>query len=133
MDAAEAISLVTEWILWENLDYPTDGLAAERFEAGWTVSAPVGVDGRRPSFLVGDSGRIEQVSPSISLRDACAEFTGQELAAQSTDGGFDESQLMAELEEQFRRAESEDLSATGSLTIDNTPPEDRPPSGPATD
>jgi hypothetical protein len=75
MEAAEAISLVTQFILWRDQDYATDGLRAERFEAGWCVYAPEGDDEsdpmvfqdapvRRSVFLVGDSERIEEVSSS---------------------------------------------------------------------
>ncbi len=41
MDAAQAISLVVEWIRSRGLDYPTTGLVADRFGAGWSVYAPV--------------------------------------------------------------------------------------------
>ncbi len=91
MEAAEAISLVAQYILWGNLDYPTDGLEAERFEAGWSVFAPVDVDESDPmafldmpvgrsAFLVGDSGCIEEVSSSVPPQQAQAEFTTEELA-----------------------------------------------------
>jgi len=112
MEAAEAISLVTEWILWENLDYPTGGLAAERFEVGWRVYAPVDGDEADPAalrsmFLVGDTGRVEEVSSSIPPTQAQAEFAAQELAEQDTGGGSDGSELVEELERQIRQAESE--------------------------
>jgi hypothetical protein len=106
MEAAEAISLVTEWILWENLDYPTDALDAERFEVGWRVYAPV--DGL-PVFLVGDTGRIEEVSSSIPPKQAQAEFAAQELIETGSDG----SELLEELERQIRQAESEGPSGEG--------------------
>jgi hypothetical protein len=91
VEAAEAISLVTEFILWRNLDYPIEGLKAERFAAGWSVHAPVDVDERDPMaflgepggrsvFLVGESGRIEEVSSLIPRQQAQAEFTAEELA-----------------------------------------------------
>ncbi len=132
MDAAEAISLVAEWILWENLDYPTEGLEAERFEAGWVVYAPPAV-GRvasvetrvgRSVFLVGDSGRIEEVSPSTPLRRAQAEFATGELVAQDTGGESDESELLAEFERQIRQAEFGNPSATGGFTVDDAAPRD---------
>lgn len=112
MEAAEAISLVTEWILWENLDYPTDGLAAERFEVGWRVYAADDGDETDPvalrsMFLVGDTGRVKEVSSSIPPTQAQAEFTAQELAEQHADGGSDGSELLEELEREIRQAESE--------------------------
>ena len=58
MEAAEAISLATEFILWKGLDYPTDELVADRFEAGWSVYAPVDVDESDPmAFLDMPVGR----------------------------------------------------------------------------
>jgi hypothetical protein len=112
MDAAEAISLVADFILWRNLDYRTEGLAAERLEAGWSVYAPADVDDGDPMallemrvgramFLVGDSGRIEEASPSIPPQQAQAEFTAQELAAQQIDHRSDESEFTVEFERQL--------------------------------
>lgn len=40
MEAAEAFSLVSQFILWRDLDYTTDGLRAER-----CARASVGVPG----------------------------------------------------------------------------------------
>jgi hypothetical protein len=37
MEATQAIALVSDWIRSRGLDYPTEGLAADRFEAGWSV------------------------------------------------------------------------------------------------
>jgi len=133
MEAAQAISLVTELILWRNLDYPTEGLAADRFEAGWSVYAPADVDESDPMafldmpvgrsiFLVGDSGHIEEVSSSIPPHVAEAEFTARELAAQRTDSGADEA--MAEFERHFRDTESESPLAADLLTSIDTPPEE---------
>jgi hypothetical protein len=90
MDAAEAVALVAEWILWENLDYPTEGLLAERFEGGWRVFTPREVDGcdatfQRSEFLIGDSGYIEEVSASIPARQAEAGFSAEELAARRSE------------------------------------------------
>jgi hypothetical protein len=135
MEAAQAISLVTEYILWRGLDYPTDGLEADRFEAGWSVYAPVDVDESDPMafldmpvgrsvFLVGDSGRIEEVSSSVPPQQAEAEFTAQELADQQANGESDESESMAEFERQFGQAESEDPSAISSFTMIDTTPEE---------
>lgn len=58
-------------------------------------------------FLVGDCGRIEEVSTSLPLEQAQAEFTAQELAARKTDGGPDELEFMAEFERRFWGDESE--------------------------
>ena len=93
MEATQAISLVSEWIRSRSLDYPTDGLAADRFEAGWSVYAPVDVDESDPMafldmpvgrsvFLVGDSGRIEEVSSSVPPLQAQARFAAAEHATQ---------------------------------------------------
>jgi hypothetical protein len=91
MDAAQAISLVVNWIRSHGLDYPTEGLEADRFDAGWSVYAPVEVDESDPMaflempvgrsvFLVGDSGRIEEVSSSVPPPQAIDRFVAQERA-----------------------------------------------------
>jgi hypothetical protein len=100
MEAAQAISLVSEWIQSRGLDYPTEGLEADRFEAGWSVYAPVEVDESDPMsfldipvgrsvFMIGDSGRIQEVPSSIPPRVAEAEFTEQERGTKQADGGFE--------------------------------------------
>jgi hypothetical protein len=130
MEAAQAISMVTEFILWKGLDYPTEGLEADRFEAGWSVYAPVEVDESDPMafldmpvgrsvFLVGDSGRIEEVSSSVPPRQAEAEFTARERTVQQYDGESEELGEMADFERQFHPDESENATATsGSATVD---------------
>jgi hypothetical protein len=134
MEAAQAISLVTEWILWRGLDYPTDGLEADRFEAGWSVYAPVDVDESDPMafldmpvgrsvFLVGDSGRIEEVSSSVPPRQAEADFTARELAEQAN-GESADMEDMADFEQQFGLSESEAPSATSSSTILDAAPDE---------
>jgi hypothetical protein len=103
MDAARAVSLVVEWIRARGLDYPTTGLEADRFEAGWSVYAPVEVDESDPLaflempvgrsvFLVGDSGRIEEVSSSVPPQQALDRFTARERGTRpaSRDMGADE-------------------------------------------
>jgi hypothetical protein len=91
VEAAEAIALVTEFILWRNLDYPIEGLQAERFASGWSVHAAAIVDERNPmeflerpgeraEFLVDDSGHIQEVPSLVSPQQAQAEFTAEELA-----------------------------------------------------
>ncbi|MGH3390209.1 MAG: hypothetical protein ACRDOO_15180 [Actinomadura sp.] len=97
------------------LDYPTEGLAADRFEAGWSVYAPVTVDESDPMafldmpvgrsvFLVGDSGRIEEVSSSIPPQQAHDRFTADERAIQS---GSDDAGFMAEFERHFNEIASQ--------------------------
>lgn len=136
MDAAQAISLVVDWIRSRGLDYPTEGLAADRFEAGWSVYAPVTIDESDPMafldmpvgqsvFLVGDSGRIEEVSSSVPPQQAQDRFTAKERATQHTHSGSDESQFMAEFERQFRQIASQGPPVISGFSIVDTPPEDR--------
>ncbi|WP_249383534.1 hypothetical protein [Mycobacterium sp. DBP42] len=145
MEAAQAISLVADWIRSRGLDYPTAGLAADRFDRGWSVYAPVEVDDSDPMafldipvgrsiFLVGDSGRIEEVSSSVPPQQARDEFSAQEPAprpsgvaapngaAQSNGEVSDEAAFMAEFEKQFRLAAAEDPSAVADFTIVDEPP-----------
>ncbi|MEU4743991.1 LCP family protein [Actinosynnema sp. NPDC023658] len=85
MNAARAISLVSERIRSEGLDYPTEDLTAERFQGGWCVFAPVMVVdgdpedylddlGTRSVFLVGLHGRIQEVTSDGSAEDARSRF-----------------------------------------------------------
>ncbi|MFI0479447.1 hypothetical protein [Actinomadura sp. 9N215] len=80
-------------------------MAADRFEAGWSVYAPVDVDESDPMaflnmpvgrsvFLVGDSGRIEEVSSSVPPQYAHERFAARERSTgtaagrkRATDGG----------------------------------------------
>lgn len=112
MEAAQAIAIVMDWITSRKLDYPTVGLEAERFEAGWSVYAPVEVDMRNPMafvdvpvgrsvFLVGDSGRISEVSSSIPPQYAENQFTAEERAVQRTRGGCDDGEFKATPEPQL--------------------------------
>jgi hypothetical protein len=91
MDAAQATSLVLEEIQAGGQDYPTEGLAAERFYGGWFVYAPVMVAdsgvgvGTRSVFLVGESGRVKEVTsdgPADAAREwfmeACLWFSAEE-------------------------------------------------------
>jgi hypothetical protein len=66
-----------------------EGLAADRFEAGWSVYAPADIDDGDPMafldmpvgrsvFLVGDSGRIEEVSASVPPEEARLRFAASE-------------------------------------------------------
>lgn len=104
MDSAEAIELAREWISWRGIDYPTDELIAERFEAGWTVFAPVDIDESDPMafldmpvgraiFLVGDSGRIEETSSSLPPGVAEAAFAAEERALHGDDADSIESEF----------------------------------------
>ena len=134
MEATQAISLVTDWIRSRGLDYPTDGLEADRFEAGWSVYAPVDVDESDPMafldmpvgrsvFLVGDSGRIEEVSSSMPPRQAVDQFMAKEQAVAQPNGHSEEAQFMAEFERQFNEAASDGPPAIASFTVVDTPPE----------
>jgi len=126
MDAEDAISLVVEWIRSHRIDYPTEGLAADRFAAGWSVYAPVEVDESDPMafldmpvgrsvFLVGDSGRIKEVTSSVPPPQAEKEFIEEERAA--------ESQYWAEFERGFRDAASQGPPAFAEFTFHATPHE----------
>jgi hypothetical protein len=135
MEAAQAISLVADYIRSQGLDYPTEGLEADRFDAGWSVYAPVEIDESDPTsfldmpvgrsvFMIGDSGRIQEVSSSVPPQVAEDEFTAQERAAQATNGGSGDREFMEEFERAFRAAESEGPPAVSSFTIVDTPPEE---------
>ena len=134
MEAVQAISLVRDWIRSRNLDYPTDGLEADRFDAGWSVYAPVDVDESDPVafldmpvgrsvFLVGDSGRIQEVSSSVPPEQAEAEFTAAESAIAPPTGGSDDADFMADFERAFNEAASQGPPVVSSFTIVDTPPD----------
>nr|WP_234712898.1 hypothetical protein [Mycolicibacterium komanii]CRL74538.1 hypothetical protein CPGR_03711 [Mycolicibacterium komanii] len=134
MEATQAIALVSDWIRSRGLDYPTEGLEAERFEAGWSVYAPVEVDESDPMafldmpvgrsiFLVGDSGRIEEVSSSVPPQQAQAEFTATERPAQDRNGDTSADDFMAEFERQFHQAAGDGDPGIASFTVVDTPPE----------
>ncbi|MET9880217.1 hypothetical protein ABZZ36_37255 [Actinacidiphila glaucinigra] len=87
--AAQAVSLVVEHIRARRLDYPTEGLTADRFTGGWSVYAPVEVAESDPMafldipvgrsvFLVGDTGRVKEVSSSVPPRQAEEMFAAEE-------------------------------------------------------
>lgn len=133
MEAVQAISLVTKWIKSRNLDYPTDGLEADRFGAGWSVYAPVDVDESDPIafldmpvgrsvFLVGDSGRIQEVSSSVPPEQAEAEFIAAELATAPPNGQSDDADFMAEFERAFNEAGSQGPPVVSSFNIVDAPP-----------
>ncbi|MGV0744129.1 hypothetical protein [Mycolicibacterium sp. XJ870] len=133
MEAAQAISLVTDWIRSRGLDYPTDGLAADRFDAGWSVYAPVEIDDSDPMafldipvgrsiFLVGDSGRIEEVSSSIPPQQARDQFSATERTTATAPGPADEAAFMAEFEKQFNAAAGDGPAPIADFTVVDTPP-----------
>ncbi|OBF37350.1 hypothetical protein A5719_22125 [Mycolicibacterium peregrinum] len=135
MEAAQAISLVTDWIRSRGLDYPTEGLSADRFDSGWSVYAPVEVDESDPmafldipvgrsSFLVGDSGRIEEVSSSIPPQQARAQFNATERGAAPALRPADDAAFMAEFEKQFNAAAGDSPTPIADFTVvDPAPPE----------
>ncbi|MGW6425526.1 hypothetical protein ACWF82_22890 [Nocardia sp. NPDC055053] len=106
VNAAQAISSVAAWIRSRGLDYPTEGLTADRHDAGWSVYAPVEDEGSDPMsfldlpvgrsiFLVSDSGRIEEVSSSFPPQQVGEACTAQEGAARpdgvAADGAANET------------------------------------------
>ncbi len=113
---------------------PRTGLEADRFEAGWSVYAPVDVDESDPMafldmpvgrsvFLVGDSGRIEEVSSSMPPRQAVDQFMAEEHNSRADQRSVRRSaEFMAEFERQFNEAASEGPPAIASFTIVDTPP-----------
>ncbi|HEX4226658.1 MAG TPA: hypothetical protein VHZ97_30115 [Pseudonocardiaceae bacterium] len=97
MDAARAISSVVEWIRAKDVAYPSD-LSAAQFVGGWCVYSPQMIADTDPPpdrygeltrsvFLVGDSGRVDQIESSDSPEDArdwfqeaCLYFSSEENA-----------------------------------------------------
>jgi hypothetical protein len=106
MDTAQAISSVVERIRSHGLDYPVTGLTADRFHGGWCVYAPALIaDGDEPEdldmpvtrsvFLVGESGRVEEVessAPAASAREwfaeSCIWFSAQEPSLGTSDSSL---------------------------------------------
>jgi hypothetical protein len=110
LEAAEAISLVSDLVRSRGMDYPSEGLEAVPFEAGWRVYAPVDIDESTPMaflsmpvdrsvFLVGHSGRIEETSTSIPPRRAHERFIAQEATGMGADGVGESEQPPRELSE----------------------------------
>uniref|UniRef100_UPI0037D9D8CF TerD family protein n=1 Tax=Streptomyces winkii TaxID=3051178 RepID=UPI0037D9D8CF len=127
MPAARAISLVVEWIRARRLDYPTQGLAADRFEAGWSVYAPVEVDESDPMafldmpvgrsvFMVSDIGRVKEVSSSVPPRQAEGLFTAEEAYVRREPAG---ERFMTDLMDEFMRLDSASGGSAGisSFTV----------------
>ncbi|GAA2393765.1 hypothetical protein [Dactylosporangium salmoneum] len=132
MNEVRAISLVVDWITSQDIDYPTEGLEADRFEVGWAVYAPVEIDESDPMafldipvgrsvFLIGDSGRIEEVSSSVSPQQAYGQFIEVELRSGGGRGGSDESECMAEFEQHFNQAASEGAPAISGFSVVDAP------------
>lgn len=115
MPAARATALVAEHVREHRLDYPVQGLAADRFEAGWSVYAPVDVDESDPMafldmpvgrsvFLVSDIGRVKETSSSIPPREAEELFGAEEAYVRRRPA---EERFLAELKDEVVRRESE--------------------------
>lgn len=133
IDAARAISLVVERIRARGLDYPTQGLAADRFEGGWSVYAPVEVDESDPMafldmpvgrsvFLVGDLGRIKELTSSVPPQQAHGLFTAEEAFVRR---GTVEERYMAEFRDEVMRLDGRHGgSAVSDFTVVNDPPEE---------
>ncbi|MFF3950162.1 hypothetical protein ACFYYN_35900 [Streptomyces sp. NPDC001902] len=128
MPAAQAISLAVERIRARHLDYPTQGLAADRFEAGWSVYAPVDVDESDPMaflnmpvgrsvFLVSDVGRVKEISSSIPPQQAEEMFTAEEAYVRRRTA---EERFMTDLRDEALRLDSASEGSAGisSFTID---------------
>ncbi|WP_048910209.1 hypothetical protein [Streptomyces sp. NRRL WC-3744] len=133
MTAAQAVSLVVERIRAHRLDYPTQGLAADRFEAGWSVYAPVDVDESDPMafldmpvgrsvFLVSDAGRVKEISSAIPPRQAEEMFGAEEAYVRRAPA---EERFMADLRDEVMRLDSASGGSAGisSFTVD-TPDEE---------
>ncbi|MFE7576819.1 hypothetical protein ACFU5Z_19000 [Streptomyces sp. NPDC057521] len=134
IDERRAISLVQEHIATGGLDYPTRGLVADRFAAGWSVYAPVDVDDSDPLafldmpvgrsvFMVGDTGRVKEVTSAIPPGQAEALFTGEEAFVRRPPA---EEAFMNDLKAEFERldARSGQPGAVAGFTVVGTPPED---------
>lgn len=86
--ADQAISAVRDHLAKSQIDYPTTELVADRFSLGWSVYAPgrfssgdpeaFQEDPRQAVFLVGDSGRIQQIPSPTLLQIAQKRFTAEE-------------------------------------------------------
>jgi hypothetical protein len=128
MAEARAVSLVVERIRARRLDYPTEGLAADRFAGGWSVYAPVDVDDSDPMafldmpvgrsvFLVGDTGRVKETSSAVPPQLAEAMFTAEEAYVRRR---LDGEQFMADLRDEVARlsAGAENPAGIASFTVE---------------
>jgi len=138
MDEAQAIALAVEWIQSRGLDYPTEGLAADRFDGAWMVYAPVEVDESDPmalldmpvgrsAFMVSDSGRIEEVSSSVPPQQAYEQFMSRERPAGH--GGSNADEYMAEFARWLEQDGMHVRQEFGGLTIVNPAPGSGPAAG----
>lgn len=127
ISAAEAIAAVSDYLRATGIDYPTGGLVADRFEAGWSVYQPVRVDTGDPDaflampvdravFLVGDSGRIEQTSSSTPPQLARQRFVERERALARQSESADSAEFMTEFAESFNRASNSGQPVAGEFT-----------------
>lgn len=134
MNAAQAIALVSDLVRSRGMEYPSEGLEAVRFAAGWRVYAPVEIDDSDPMaflempvggsvFLVGDSGRIEETSTSVPPRQAHEQFMARE-AAMRVDRAIEEKEFLAELERRFNELKAEGPPTISEFTIVDTAPRD---------
>ncbi|MFD6194810.1 hypothetical protein [Streptomyces sp. NPDC060275] len=134
IDERRAIALVQEHIAAGGLDYPTQGLVADQFAAGWTVYAAVDVDDSDPMafldmpvgrsvFMVGDTGRIKEVTSAIPPEQADALFTAEEAFVRRPPA---EEAFMNDLKAEFERldARSGQPGANTDFTVVGTPSED---------
>lgn len=134
IDAAGAVALVREHIDARGLDYPSRGLEADRFAAGWSVYAPVDIDDSDPMafldlpldrsvFLISDVGRIKEVTTAIPPEQARTLFTAEEAFVRRAPV---EESFMNSLKEEFERLDalSGRPSAIADFTVVSTPPEE---------
>ncbi|WP_432132876.1 hypothetical protein [Streptomyces tendae] len=134
IDERRAIALVQDHIATGGLDYPTQGLVADRFAAGWRVCAPADVDDSDPMafldmpvgrsvFMVGDTGRIKEVTSAIPPEQADALFTAEEAFVRRPPVG---EAFMNDLKAEFERldARSGQPGAIAEFTVVGTPSED---------
>lgn len=128
INRAQAVALVTEYIHEVGIDYPTTGLVADRFEAGWAVYAPVPVDTNDPGafldmpvgravFLVGDSGRIEQASSSTPPQLARQRFAEHERALARRAAAGESRAFMSEVADAFDDAGKGRPPVAASFTL----------------
>lgn len=132
MNPADAIAAVRAYINSAGIDYPTNDLVADRFEAGWSVYAPVHVDTSDPMafldmpvgraiFLVADSGRIEQTSSSTPPQFAQQRFAEQERALAQQVRSAAGSDDLADLADAFNQASANQPAAIGFTVVEDAP------------
>jgi hypothetical protein len=128
ISAAQAIAAVSDYIRAAGIDYPTVGLRADRFEAGWSVYEPVHVDTDDPNaflmmpvdravFLIGDSGRIEQTSSSMPPQLARQRFAEREHALASRRQFTRPEDFITDLAESFNQVSTGHQSVASDFTM----------------